>query len=175
VQLDSIAYPDDIQTAIQNKIVESQKAEAYVYKIQAAKQEADRKVIEAGGVKKYQDIVNDGLTDNYLKLRGIEATSQLAESNNSKIVIFGNSPGGLPVILGGDFNQDTRQDSKAKLEEKPSSKSKVEEKPVSQSTVEEKPVSKSTVEEKPVSKSTVEEKPVNKSTVEIKSDKSTEK
>ena len=119
VQLDSIAYPADIQAAIQNKLVESQNAEAYVYKIQQAKQEVDRKVIEAGGVKQYQDIVNAGLTENYLKLKGIEATSKLAESNNAKIVIFGNSAGGLPVILGGDFNQEIKQDSQTKIEKKP--------------------------------------------------------
>lgn len=118
VQLDSIAYPAEIQTAIENKLVESQNAEAFVYKIQAAKQEVERKVIEAGGVKQYQDIVNAGLTDNYLKLKGIEATSKLAESHNSKMVIFGNSPGGLPVILGGDMNQEIKQDSKAKTEKK---------------------------------------------------------
>lgn len=108
VQLDSISYPTEIQSAIENKLVESQIAEAFVYKIEAAKREVERKVIEAGGVKKYQDIVNAGLTDSYLKLKGIEATTKLAESNNSKMVIFGNSPGGLPVILGGDFSQDAK-------------------------------------------------------------------
>lgn len=108
VQLDSIAYPTEIQAAIENKLVESQIAEAFVYKIEAAKREVERKVIEAGGVKKYQDIVNAGLTDSYLKLKGIEATTKLAESNNSKMVIFGNSPGGLPVILGSDFAQDPK-------------------------------------------------------------------
>lgn len=112
VQLDSIAYPKEIQTAIENKLVESQNAEAFVYKIQAAKQEVERKVIEADGIKKFQDIVNSGLTENYLKLKGIEATSKLAESNNSKVVIFGNSPGGLPVILGGDLAQEVKQDVK---------------------------------------------------------------
>lgn len=109
VQLDSIAYPTDIQTAIENKLVESQVAEAYVYKIEAAKREVERKVIEAGGVKQFQDIVNAGLTENYLKLKGIEATAKLAESSNSKIIMFGNSANGLPVILGGDTTQDSKQ------------------------------------------------------------------
>ncbi len=139
VQLDSIAYPPEIQAAIQNKLVESQNAEAYVYKIQAAKQEVDRKVIEADGVKKYQDIVNAGLTENYLKLKGIEATSKLSESNNSKIVIFGNSPGGLPVILGGDFNQEPKQDSQSKFQAKSDVQAKAEVKPDSQAKVEKKP------------------------------------
>lgn len=102
VQLESMEFPEEIQAAIRNKIAESQAAEAYVFKVQAARLEAERKEVEAGGIKKYQDIVNAGLTDNYLKIRGIEATLKLAESNNSKVVIFGSSPNGLPIVLSGD-------------------------------------------------------------------------
>ena len=102
VQLESIEFPAEIQAAIRSKIAESQAAEAYVFKVQAARLEAERKEVEAGGIKKYQDIVNSGLTDNYLKIRGIEATLKLAESNNSKVVIFGSSPNGLPIVLSGD-------------------------------------------------------------------------
>jgi regulator of protease activity HflC (stomatin/prohibitin superfamily) len=102
VQLESMEFPEEIQAAIRNKIAEAQAAEAYVFKVQAARLEAERKEVEAGGIKKYQDIVNAGLTNNYLKIRGIEATLKLAESNNSKVVIFGSSPNGMPIILGGD-------------------------------------------------------------------------
>lgn len=102
VQLESMEFPAEIQAAIRNKIAEAQAAEAYVFKVQAARLEAERKEVEAGGIKKYQDIVNAGLTDNYLKIRGIEATLKLAESNNSKVVIFGSSPNGLPIVLSGD-------------------------------------------------------------------------
>jgi regulator of protease activity HflC (stomatin/prohibitin superfamily) len=102
VQLESMEFPAEIQAAIRNKIAESQIAEAGVFKVQAARLEAERKEVEAGGIKKYQDIVNAGLTDNYLKIRGIEATLKLAESNNAKVVIFGSSPNGLPIVLSGD-------------------------------------------------------------------------
>jgi len=102
VQLESMEFPAEIQAAIRSKIAEAQAAEAYVFKVQAARLEAERKEVEAGGIKKYQDIVNAGLTDNYLKIRGIEATLKLAESNNSKVVIFGSSPNGLPIVLSGD-------------------------------------------------------------------------
>lgn len=99
-QLDSITFPAAIQTAIEGKIEQAQLAEAYLYKIEAAKKEADRKVIEAGGIKKFQEIVNAGLTDNYLRLMGIEATKELAKSTNAKTVVFGSGPSGLPLILG---------------------------------------------------------------------------
>jgi regulator of protease activity HflC (stomatin/prohibitin superfamily) len=107
VQLESMAFPSEIDTAIRNKLVEAQIAEGYVYKLEAERKEAERKVIEAGGIKKFQEIVNSGLTDNYLKMRGIEATLKLAESNNSKIVMFGSSPNGLPLVLGDVNSQET--------------------------------------------------------------------
>ena len=52
--------------------------------------------------KKANEIINSSLTGNLLKMRGIEATSALANSPNSKVVIIGNSKDGLPIILGGD-------------------------------------------------------------------------
>ena len=105
LQVESVIYPPEIDAAIKNKIVESQNVETAGYKNQATKIEADRKVIEAGGIKSFQDIVNAGMTDNYLKLRGIEATERLAASQNSKIVIFGSSSSGLPLILGNDATE----------------------------------------------------------------------
>lgn len=114
VQLESIKYPEQMQQAIEEKMMQQQKAEAYKYRIQAEKLEADRKVIEATGIKKFQDIVNSSLTDNYLKFKGIEATRKLAESENSKVVIFGNSPGGLPLILGGEPPNNKSFKNKAK-------------------------------------------------------------
>jgi regulator of protease activity HflC (stomatin/prohibitin superfamily) len=105
VQLESIAFPDAVQEAIANKITQSTQADAMKYKIDQAQQEVTRLTTEASGIKQFQDIVNPGLTESYLRYRGIEASEKLAESNNAKIVIFGSGPNGLPLILGGDVNQ----------------------------------------------------------------------
>ena len=106
-----IKYAPEVQAALDEKAVELAKAEAYQYKIVAAKAEAQRKQIEAEGIAKFQETVKAGLTDNYLKYVGIQATEALAKSNNSKVVVFGNSPGGLPLILG---DPDKNTSSKAK-------------------------------------------------------------
>jgi hypothetical protein len=45
--------------------------------------------------------VDNGLTENYLRYKGIEATSSLAASPNSKVLIFGAGSSGLPLIMGG--------------------------------------------------------------------------
>jgi regulator of protease activity HflC (stomatin/prohibitin superfamily) len=95
-----ISLPQDVQKAIESKIVDSEKASAYQFILEAERQEAKRKMIEAEGIAKFQDIVRPGLTDNYLRWRGVEATQKLAESNNSKIIMFGSGSSGLPLILG---------------------------------------------------------------------------
>lgn len=106
-----ISYAPEVEAALDAKAVELTKAEAYKYKILAAKAEAQRKQIEAEGIAKFQETVKAGLTDNYLKYVGVQATESLAKSDNSKIVVFGNSPGGLPLILG---DPDKNASSRAK-------------------------------------------------------------
>lgn len=100
VQLLEVVFPPNVQQAIQNKVVEAEIADAYKFKIQAASQEAVRKKIEATGVRDFQVIVNENMTQDYLIYRGIQATEQLAQSPNSKTLIFGSGPTGLPLLLG---------------------------------------------------------------------------
>lgn len=104
VQLEDISYPPEMAQAIQEKLVQEQNAQSYIYRIDAAKLEVERKTIEAEGIKKFQNIVNAGLTDNYLKYKGIEATEKLATSQNAKIVVIGSGSKGMPIILNTDDN-----------------------------------------------------------------------
>jgi prohibitin 1 len=50
----------------------------------------------------FQRIVTEGISENLLRWKGIEATKELADSANAKVVIIGAGREGLPVILGGD-------------------------------------------------------------------------
>ncbi|HLJ64022.1 MAG TPA: hypothetical protein VKT70_07950, partial [Stellaceae bacterium] len=61
---------------------------------------SERKTIEAKGIREFQDIVKDGITDRYLMWKGIDATLQLAQSPNSKVIVIGSGPNGLPILLG---------------------------------------------------------------------------
>uniref|UniRef100_A0A7S4IUS6 Prohibitin n=1 Tax=Odontella aurita TaxID=265563 RepID=A0A7S4IUS6_9STRA len=72
------------------------------YTLQQERKEAERKAIEAQGIADFQSIVSDGISENLLKWKGIEATEKLADSDNAKMVIMGGGgSGGLPVILSG--------------------------------------------------------------------------
>jgi regulator of protease activity HflC (stomatin/prohibitin superfamily) len=95
----SINLPTEIKNAIENKLKQEQEALAYQFRLEKEKSEAERKKIEAQGIANYNDIINKSLTDKILKQRGIEATLQLANSQNAKIVVIGAADNGLPLIL----------------------------------------------------------------------------
>lgn len=96
-----ITLPPAVAAAIERKNEAKQNNQAYDYRLLSEAKEAERKEIEAHGIKQFQDIVAPGLTDNYLRWQGIQATEALANSRNSKIVVIGSGKGGLPLILGG--------------------------------------------------------------------------
>lgn len=99
VLIRSIKLPDQIRVAIENKLQQEQEALAYQYRLDKEKSEAERKRIAAEGEARANNIVNSSLSDKLLKMRGIEATLELAKSPNSKVVVVGSSDG-LPLILG---------------------------------------------------------------------------
>ncbi len=100
--LRDIGLPQRLQAAIQEKLSAEQEAARMQFVLQKEKQEADRKRIEAEGIATFQKIVAEGINENLLKWRGIEATKELALSGNSKVVIIGAGKEGLPIILGND-------------------------------------------------------------------------
>src|SRR5882724_2225747 len=64
-----------------------------------AKQEAEQKSIEAKGIADFQKIVAQGISAQLLEWKGIEATEKLAASQNTKIVVIGNTKNGLPLVF----------------------------------------------------------------------------
>ena len=98
----SITLPAQIKGAIENKLQQEQEALAYQYRLEREKSEAERKRIEANGEANANKIINSSLTPALLKMRGIEATTKLSESPNSKVIVIGSGKDCLPLILGGN-------------------------------------------------------------------------
>lgn len=96
----SIVLPPTIKSAIEGKLKQEQESLEYEFKLQKAQKEAERQIIDAEGKATANKILNASLTDKILQEKGISATIKLAESNNTKIVIIGNSSNGMPIILG---------------------------------------------------------------------------
>lgn len=100
-----ITLPDMIVDAIEQKLEKEQVALGYQYRLDSERLEAERKRIEAAGIRDFQEIISEGLTENYLRFRGIEATLKLSESNNSKVVVIGGGRDGMPIILDGTTDE----------------------------------------------------------------------
>lgn len=94
-----VTLPATIKDAIERKLKQEQESLEYEFRLQKAEKEAERVQLEASGKAKANQILNASLSDNILKDKGIEATTRLSESKNSKIIVIGNSDG-LPLILG---------------------------------------------------------------------------
>lgn len=98
VLLRNVELPEKVRAAIDEKIASEQRAQQMVYVLQKEKQEAERKRVEAQGISDYNRIVSQSITDQVLQLKGIEATLELAKSNNSKMVIMNGK--NMPLIFG---------------------------------------------------------------------------
>src|SRR6266576_1620726 len=95
-----IELPAAIVAAINRKTEQYYIAEEYKFRVEREKRESERKKIEAEGIRDFQQTVSQGISESYLRWRGIEATLQLSQSNNSKVVVIGSGKDGLPIILG---------------------------------------------------------------------------
>lgn len=100
VPIESVTLPAKISDAIEAKLAQQQLDQEYTYRIDIAAKEADRKRIEAAGIRDSNNTINASLTPSVLAWQGISATQELAKSPNAKIVVIGTGKSGLPLIVG---------------------------------------------------------------------------
>jgi regulator of protease activity HflC (stomatin/prohibitin superfamily) len=100
ILLRDIQLPNTLKASIESKQQAEQEALAMSFRLQKEKQEAERKRIEAAGIRDFQQIVAQGISAQLLEWKGIEATEILAKSPNTKVVVIGSGKNGLPLILG---------------------------------------------------------------------------
>lgn len=103
VNITKIALPDGVEKAIEAKNEEEQQSLLFDYRLQIERKEAERKKIEAEGIRDFEATLPNNISKEYLLLRAIQATEALATAPNSKVVVLGSGQNGLPVILGNQF------------------------------------------------------------------------
>lgn len=96
VLLKSIQLPKNLARAIEEKLEADQSAQRMEFVLNQARQEAERKRIEAEGIRDAQSIISEGLNAQVLQFKSIEAFLQLAQSSNAKVII---SNGAMPTML----------------------------------------------------------------------------
>jgi regulator of protease activity HflC (stomatin/prohibitin superfamily) len=90
-----IEFPQMIAQAIEQKMEQQQLDEAYAFKLSREKKEAERKLIEAEGIRNQNKTVAESLSPNLLLWKWIQA---LETSPNSKLIVTGSQGFGLPLI-----------------------------------------------------------------------------
>ena len=96
VLMKSIQLPQGLANSIERKLQAEQDAMRLVFVLEQEKLEAERKIIGAKGERDAQLILAEGLTDQIIKTRSIEAFSKLSLSPNSKIII---TDGKAPLLI----------------------------------------------------------------------------
>lgn len=103
VLMKSIQLPASLATAIEAKLAAEQEAQRMEFVLQSERREAERKKIEAEGVRDAQLIIAEGLNPMILNFKSIEAFIELAKSQNAKVII---TDGSTPMMINpaGDVN-----------------------------------------------------------------------
>lgn len=96
VLLKSIRLPGDLARAIEEKLEAEQRSEQMRFVLDRERQEAERRIIEATGIRDAWAIIAQGLTGSILTYQSIEAFRELARSPNAKVIV---TDGKAPFLL----------------------------------------------------------------------------
>jgi regulator of protease activity HflC (stomatin/prohibitin superfamily) len=96
VLMKSIKLPKSLAMAIEEKLAAEQSAQRMQFVLQEEKAEAERKKIEAEGIRDAQKIITEGLSPMVLRFKAIEAFVELAKSQNAKVII---TDGDMPMFM----------------------------------------------------------------------------
>lgn len=99
VLLKNISLPQGLARAVEEKLEAEQTAQQMMFLLDREKLEAERKIIEAEGIRDAQKIISEGLSDKIIEWQTIEAFQQLGKSPNTKIII---TDGKTPMLLNSD-------------------------------------------------------------------------
>ncbi|WP_437618226.1 prohibitin family protein [Sorangium sp. So ce1151] len=98
LKLVDIELPRMVQDAIKERFRQEQLLLEYRYRLEREEQEAERKRTEAAGIRDY-NLIAGNVSPDLLRWRGIDATLELASSQNAKVVVLGGGQGGIPLML----------------------------------------------------------------------------
>lgn len=95
-----IDLPLTVQEAIEEKLRERELLQSYAFRGEIALQEAERKRIEATGIRDYYQTIDQTMNERLLAHQTIEVTKAIAASDAEKTVVVGATNGlSLPIFL----------------------------------------------------------------------------
>jgi|TARA_B100001063_G_scaffold27807_1_gene21280 regulator of protease activity HflC (stomatin/prohibitin superfamily) len=99
VLLKSITLPKGLYAAIEAKLQAEQEAQQMKFVLQREEKEAERKRIEAAGIRDAQLIIKEGITEGNIQWKSLEVLKEISMSPNAKLIL---TDGKTPVLIGGD-------------------------------------------------------------------------
>ena len=99
VLLKSITLPSGLYAAIEAKLRAEQQAQQMEFVLLKENQEAERKRIEAKGIRDAQLIIQEGISEGSIEWRSLEVLKEISTSPNAKLII---TDGKTPVLINGE-------------------------------------------------------------------------
>ncbi len=99
VLLKSITLPSGLYAAIEAKLRAEQEAQQMEFVLQREEKEAERKRIEAKGIRDAQKIIKEGITPGNIEWRSLDVLKEISTSPNAKLII---TDGKTPVLINGE-------------------------------------------------------------------------
>ncbi|MFK7971431.1 MAG: prohibitin family protein [Bacteroidia bacterium] len=96
VLLKSIVLPAGLAQAIETKLESEQLAQQMEFELQRERLEAQRRKIEAEGIRDAQKIIEEGLSKRIIEYQSLEAFKALSQSPNAKLII---TNGQTPMLI----------------------------------------------------------------------------
>jgi regulator of protease activity HflC (stomatin/prohibitin superfamily) len=101
LKLLDVNLPQVVEAAVAEKYRQEQLMLEYRYKLDREEKEAERRRTEAAGIRDY-NLIAGKITPDLLRWRGIDATLELAKSQNTKVVVLGGGQGGVSMLMNVD-------------------------------------------------------------------------
>jgi regulator of protease activity HflC (stomatin/prohibitin superfamily) len=99
VLMKSITLPRGLYSAIEAKLQAEQEAQQMKFILQREEKEAERKRIEAAGIRDAQLIIKEGITEGNIQWKSLEVLKEISMSPNAKLIL---TDGKTPVLINGD-------------------------------------------------------------------------
>ena len=99
VLLKTIQLPQGLARAVEEKLEAEQDAQRMEFLLQREQLEAERKMVEAEGIRDSQKIIAEGINPMIIQWQSIDAFKKLADSPGSKVII---TDGKTPMLIDGE-------------------------------------------------------------------------
>lgn len=96
VLLKTIQLPPGLYMAVEDKLEAEQEAQRMEFVLQRERLEADRRKVEAEGIRDAQKILQEGISPQIIQWQSIEAFKELAKSPGSRVII---TDGKAPFLI----------------------------------------------------------------------------